>query len=261
MLRTEGLSFSYKTSRGKQRVFKNLNLNFPPGFNIILGPNGAGKTTLLRSIFGLLKYNGHIWHGEDNITYMGVEEKTKIMSYLPQTDTNTSRLSVFEMVLLGLLPDLGRKVKDQDINRVEEILEGLNISQLGHRNFSELSGGQKQMVYIAQTLVRNPKVILLDEPVNSLDLQKQFELCCFLENIIKTKSINVIVVVHDINLASRFADNMIILDSEGDLYSRGSPQEVINEKMLREVYGVIGRIHYDEESIPTVSIRKSVNDR
>lgn len=187
MVRTENLSFSYKTRSKLHPVFSNLNLSFKPGFNIILGPNGAGKSTLLKSIFGLLDYEGDIFYEDESITKMKVKEKTKIMSYLPEIDVNSSMLSVLEMVLLGLLQELGRKVKSEDIDKVLNILESLNIEHLSSRPFSELSGGQKKMVFIAQTLVRDPKIILLDEPINSLDLQKQVELFYLLDKIVKKK--------------------------------------------------------------------------
>lgn len=260
MLRTENLTFSYKSRRGKQAVFQNLDISFIPGFNVILGPNGAGKSTLLKSIFGLLKYDGTVWHREKNITLMSTDERTKLMSYLPQMDVDTSTLSVLEMVLLGRLPELGRRVKVEDLNSVMETLNALNIVHLAPRCFAELSGGQKKMVFIAQTLVRNPKIILLDEPVNSLDLQKQLELCYLLKRTIANKDVSVIVVLHDINLAARFANHLIVLDSNGKLYSNGTPRKVITENMLREVYGVVASVHYDEDGVPTISAIKSVKD-
>lgn len=259
MLNTSNLTFAYKSRRGKEAVFENLDVYFVPGFNVILGPNGAGKSTLLKSIFGLLKYDGNISYGKDCITSMRVEEKTKIMSYLPQTDLHISTLSVLEMVLLGRLPELGKKVKKEDISSVMDILSSLNIEHLASRCFSELSGGQKKMVFIAQALVRKPRIILLDEPVNSLDLQKQMEVCYFLKNNINMRNATVVVVLHDINLAARFAENLIVLNNDGELYSVGSPKKVITETMLREVYGVIGSIHYDDEFTPAVSVIKSIN--
>lgn len=260
MLKIKNLFFSYKSKGNKKPVFQNLNTSFVPGFNVILGPNGAGKSTLLKSIFGLLNYDGDIWYMKENITSMSTEEKTKLMSYLPQMDVETSMLTVLEMVLLGRLPELGRRITDEDLNRVIQTLEALNISHLAPRPFNELSGGQKKIVFIAQTLVREPKVILLDEPVNSLDLQKQLELCCLLRNIINQKNISIIVVLHDINLAARFAHHLVVFDNNGKLYSTGSPQKVITEKMLREVYGVVATVNYDSEGTPSISAIKSVRD-
>ncbi len=259
MIRTEDLTFSYKTKKGMQKVFQELNVSFTQGLNVILGPNGAGKSTLLKSVFGLLKYSGDIRYKEKSITKMTMDERTKLISYLPQTDASNSSLTVLEMVLLGRLPELGRRVKEKDLNIVMETLSVLNIEDLASRYFSELSGGQKKMVFIAQTLVRNPKIILLDEPVNSLDLQKQLELCRFLKDTVENKDISIVVVLHDINLAARFADYIVILDNDGGLYSFGTPKEVINKVMLEDVYGVRASIHYDNKGIAMVSAMESIN--
>ena len=260
MLKLRNLTFSYKSRKGDYVVFQDLDIDFPTGFNVILGPNGSGKSTLLKSIFGLLKCDGRISYYETDITTMPMSERTKLISYLPQMDVDTSTLSVLEMVLLGRLPELGRRVKKEDLNSAMETLQALNIADLAPRCFSELSGGQKKMVFIAQTLVRNPRIILLDEPVNSLDLQKQLELCYFLKQTINNKDVSVIVVLHDINLAARFANHLIVLNSGGELHSTGTSQEVITENMLKEVYGVVASIHYDDRFTPAVSVIKSVND-
>lgn len=258
MLRTENLSFSYKTRRGCFPVFQNLNVSFAPGFNVVLGPNGAGKSTLLKSIFGLLPYEGTIWFRKKNVTAMGIDEKTKLIAYLPQMDTSFSMLTVLEMVLLGRLPELGRKVKDEDLRSVMETLKLLNIEHLAPRRFTELSGGQKKLVLVAQTLVRNPGLILLDEPVNSLDLQKQLELCHLLSDLLQGSS--VIAVLHDINLAVQFAHHIVVLDARGKLYRAGTPRETITEKMLQEVYGVVAFIDYDEGGRPAVRAIRSTRD-
>ncbi len=260
MLRIEDLTFSYKSKRGEIPVFQKLDISFPQGFNAILGPNGAGKSTLLKSMFGLLPHKGLIWYGEENVASMSSEDKIKLMSYLPQMDVDTSTLTVLEMVLLGRLPELGRRVRDEDLNKVMETLKALNIVYLAERYFNELSGGQKKLVFIAQTLVREPRVILLDEPVNSLDLQKQLELCCLLKHIAVSKKLSVIVVLHDINLASRFADYVVVLSDKGKLYSAGTPADVISEGMLREVYGIVASVTCDENGVPSVAAIRSVRD-
>lgn len=253
MLTVTNLSFSYKKGKKAHKVFDRLNITFERGLNIILGPNGAGKSTLLKAIFGLLDYEGNISYEGKSVTSMNTEDKIKLMSYLPQMDVDISTLTVLEMVILGRLPELGHRISDEDLDIVMGTLESLNIASLAARNFSELSGGQKKLVFIAQTLVRNPKVILLDEPVNSLDLQKQLELCQLLQKIADNQNVDIIVVIHDINLAARYAQHIVIIDERGSVYSSGQPREVINSNMLKEVYGVIANLTYDEKGIPIVS--------
>ena len=253
MLKVKNLSFAYKKKGKSHQVFQNLNVEFKEGLNVILGPNGAGKSTLIKSIFGLLKYKGEIFYKDKSLTNMKLEEKIKFMSYLPQMDLDTSTLTVFEMVMLGRLPDLGYKMSDEDIDLVMNILDTLNIKDLAFRNFGELSGGQKKLVFIAQTLVRTPKLILMDEPVNSLDLQKQLELCQLLEKVTREQRVDIILILHDINLACRYADHVVIIDDNGRPFSSGQSQEVITEEMLEKVYGVKAEVSYDKKGVPLVS--------
>lgn len=259
MLEIKDLSFSY--NKHEENIFENLSINFAKGFNVILGPNGAGKSTLLKAIFGLLRYQGYIYYDDINLSKINFNKKVELISYLPQMDLNISPLTVLEMVLLGRLPELNQKISDEDIKAVTEILKALNIENLITRTFSELSGGQKKMVFIAQTLVRNPKLILLDEPTNSLDLQKQLELCQFLKNFIELKKVDIVTVLHDINLAIRYADYIVILSNKRKLYDSGEAKKVITEKMLREVYGVSGNVILDDENKPIISLKKSIRDK
>ena len=258
MLEIKDLSFSY--NKQKENIFENLSIKFSKGFNVILGPNGAGKSTLLKAIFGLLKYKGEIYYDNVNLSKINFNKKTELISYLPQMDLNVSPLTVLEMVLLGRLPELHQKISDEDIKAVTEILKALNIEDLITKKFSELSGGQKKMVFIAQTSVRNPKLVLLDEPTNSLDLQKQLELCQFLQNFIELKKVDIVTVLHDINLAIRYADYIVILTNDGKLYDSGEARKVITEKMLREVYGVSGNVILDDENKPIISVKKSIRN-
>ena len=260
MLTVENLSFSYHSIKGMFPVFKELDITFKSGLNAMLGPNGAGKSTLLKCIFGLLRCSGSVFFDGQDVTRMKTNDKTKLMSYLPQMDIEISSLTVLEMVLLGRLPELGRRVSDKDLKNVMDTLNALNIAQLASRSFDELSGGQKKLVFIAQTLAREPKIILLDEPVNSLDLQKQLELCLLLRHITEEKDIEIIVVLHDINLAARFADHIVVLDEKGNIYNSGTSHEVISEAMLREVYGVEASLSHDENGIPFISPIRSIRD-
>lgn len=257
MLQVKNLTFSYG-KKGAPQLFQNLNIDFKPGFNVILGPNGAGKTTLMKAIFGLLPARGQIIFDQRDITGCSVAERTHLMAYLPQMDVTASALTVMEMVLLGRLPELGRRVTDADLSIVHAALSALGMADLAERPFSMLSGGQQKLVLIAQTLVREPSLILLDEPVNFLDMQKQLELCELLCSIVERKSIDVIAILHDINLAARFSQNIVVLTKAGQVYSQGCPKAVITQTMLREVYGVDGRMALDEDGMPYAVIRRSL---
>ncbi len=256
MLKIKNLKFAYK--KNQVPVFEDLSVSFSSGFNVILGPNGAGKSTLVKAIFGLLNYEGDILYGDDHITSMPINEKIKLMSYLPQMDINLSALTVLEMVLLGRLPDLGRHVSDEDLGIVMDTLESLAIQDLASRSFSELSGGQQKLVFIAQTLVRQPRLIILDEPTNSLDLQKQLELCQLLQQIVAEREVDLIVILHDINLAARYANHIVVIGDDGSFYSSGKPEEVVNSQMLRDVYGVIGDVRVGSDHIPVISPKASI---
>ncbi len=258
MLEVKNLKFSYK--KNTKKIFEDLEIKFMEGFNVILGPNGAGKSTLMKSIFGLLDCEGEIFFGFQNITKMNIDEKLELMSYLPQMDLENSDLTVLEMILLGRLPDLKTKVTDEDLKIVTETMEALNIQDLALKIFTHLSGGQKKLVFIAQTLVRYPKVLLLDEPTNSLDLQKQLELCHLLKKLIKDRELELVVIIHDINLAAKYADYIVVISSKGEVYNTGKPSEVITEKMLREVYGVVASVSFDKDGRPIISAEKSVRD-
>ena len=174
-------------------------------------------------------------------------------------DISSSNLTVLEMALLGRVPDLGYRVKDEDLQIVVKVLRDLGLEALAGRPFTQLSGGQQKMVLIAQTLVRSPSLILLDEPVNSLDMQKQLELCEMLQRITRRDGVDVLAILHDINLAARFADYLVVLDHRGKVYACGAPGEIVTAKMLEDVYGVLGDVYVDERNVPHILPQRSVN--
>ena len=190
---------------------------------------------------------------------LSVEEKTRLISYLPQMDISSSNLTVLEMALLGRIPDLGYRVKDEDLQIVVKVLRELGLEALSSRPFTQLSGGQQKMVLIAQTLVRSPSLILLDEPVNSLDMQKQLELCEMLKEITLRDNVDVLAILHDINLSARFADHLVVLDHEGQVYAHGKPGDIITPEMLQDVYGVLGDVFLDENRIPHIVAQRSIH--
>ena len=259
MLELKNVSVSYRSGGKKYPVIRDMTVKCASGFNAVLGPNGAGKTTLMKAIFGLLPYSGQILLDGRDLKPLSVEEKTKLISYLPQMDISSSNLTVLEMALLGRVPELGRRVRDEDLQIVVDVLRKLSLEHLSQRPFTQLSGGQQKMVLIAQTLVRSPSLILLDEPVNSLDMQKQLELCEILKAISSEEKVDIITILHDINLAARFADHLIVLDHNGSVYAQGAPAEIITKSMLEDVYGVIGDVMPDGEGVPHIMAQKSIN--
>ena len=259
MLELKNVSVSYRSGGKNYPVIRDMTVKCASGFNAVLGPNGAGKTTLMKAIFGLLPYSGQILLDGRDLKPLSVEEKTKLISYLPQMDISSSNLTVLEMALLGRVPELGRRVRDEDLQIVVDVLRKLSLEHLSERPFTQLSGGQQKMVLIAQTLVRSPSLILLDEPVNSLDMQKQLELCEILKAISSEEKVDIITILHDINLAARFADHLIVLDHNGSVCAQGVPAEIITKSMLEDVYGVIGDVMPDGEGVPHIMAQKSIN--
>ena len=235
MLELKNVSVSYRSGGKNYPVIRDMTVKCASGFNAVLGPNGAGKTTLMKAIFGLLPYSGQILLDGRDLKPLSVEEKTKLISYLPQMDISSSNLTVLEMALLGRVPELGRRVRDEDLQIVVDVLRKLSLEHLSERPFTQLSGGQQKMVLIAQTLVRSPSLILLDEPVNSLDMQKQLELCEILKAISSEEKVDIITILHDINLAARFADHLIVLDHNGSVYAQGAPAEIITKRDRKSV--------------------------
>lgn len=256
MIEIDKLSFSYP--KRKEKILDNISVSIPSGFNVILGPNGAGKSTLTKCLFNILSYEGDIVFLGHNIRNMPLENLMDKISYLPQIDGRASNLTVFEIVLLGLLPTLGQRVLLQHKQAVIDSLELLGIAQLASKQIHQLSGGQQKLVYIAQTVVRKPELIVLDEPTNSLDLQKQLELFEILQTLIKEKGLSVIVVIHDLTLVARYADYAVVLTGSGSLYAAGEIASLFTPKMFLDVYGVNVSVVLDEDRRPVLSFHGSV---
>ena len=249
MIEIKNLTFGY----GLTPVLNKINLQAEPAFNAIIGPNAAGKSTLLKCIVGILQPEGEILFNGKELRAFKKEELMEVVGYLPQEAPTRSVLTVFEAILLGRLPTLSWRVTDQDLAVVLNVLESLRIDGLASRPLNELSGGQKQIVSIAQTLVRGPEFILMDEPANNLDLQRQLEIFDLIRFLTAKRKITFMIVLHDLNLAARYADNIIILNGQGGIYGAGKPGAVITAEMLSAVYGVKARVTIDGDGIPMVA--------
>jgi iron complex transport system ATP-binding protein len=161
---------------------------------------------------------------------------------MPQGLNASARLTVYESVLLArkqLTP--GWAVNDDELKLVDEILAALGISELSFRNLGELSGGQQQLVSIAQTLVREPEILLMDEPTSALDMHRQVQVLNFMRTLARQRQVIVFIAIHDLNQALRFADQVLVI-ADGTTQGSGPTNEVITEQMLRSVYKVKTRI-------------------
>ena len=164
----DNLSFCY----GDVKILENLSFTARPGeITTIIGPNGAGKTTLLKCVADLFKHDGEVTFDGDKYNR---QDMFKFLSYMEQNTDLDIDLNVFEIVLLGMIQSLGFYVSEEDVQEVYKVLELLELTKFADRKIGELSGGQRQLVFIAQALVKKPSVVILDEPTSALDLFHQY---------------------------------------------------------------------------------------
>jgi len=214
----------------------------------VIGPNAAGKSSLFRRIAGLLS-------GPGNIALGGLSEKSGGcgLCYMPQETSVNTVLTVYESVLLARKQGAGRKVTDEDLEAVDSIIASLRIETIAFRSLSELSGGQRQLVSLAQTLVREPKILLLDEPTSALDLHRQVEVLALIHDLSRKQGICVMLAIHDLNQVLRVADRVMVIDG-GTMMDCGPVQSVITPDLLRAIYKVDGRIELCSRRCPQVII-------
>lgn len=231
MLKVSNLSFSY----GLQSVLRDIDFSLSPGtLAVVLGTNGSGKSTLLKNINRLLKPdNGTVTVDGIDVAIMSRHEIARQIGYMPQKSTGV-QCSVFEAVLLGRKARLRWDVSRDDLRAVERILGMIGLETLAMRQTTELSGGELQKVVIARALAQEPKVLLLDEPINHLDMYSQLEVMKLLKTITETLSLVSLVVTHDLNSALRFAHQFIFM-RDGRVCAYGG-QEVMTTKLVKEVF-------------------------
>lgn len=222
-----------QVSFGNRTVLKDVSASIHEGELVsVIGQNAAGKTILLKSIAGLIAHEGNI-RLTDNNEPIAISR----ISYLPQLSQSISRLSVFEMVLLGLGNTLGWRVSQETFDKVDRTLHALHINTLAHRPVDSLSGGQKQLVFMAQAFVSEPRVLLLDEPTSALDLRHQLIVMQAAQEYTRRMHAITVVVVHDLLLAARFSSRLLMI-SDGTVKIFDKPQEVLSPENISSVYHV-----------------------
>ncbi len=234
ILKVEDLSFSYNSTP----ILNKVNFNVDKGdFVGIIGPNGSGKSTLLKNIDAILKpKQGCIFIENVNQNDMRRKEVAKCIGYVPQKEDITFPMTVFETVLMGRKPHISWKETNEDKEIVSDILERLDLGDFTLRNVCELSGGEAQKVHIARALAQKPSIILLDEPTANLDLKHQIEVLNYLLEIKKKEQVAIVIAIHDLNLALKYCEKLIILN-KGKIHACGG-KEILSEKNIESVYGV-----------------------
>lgn len=249
-LKINKLSFSY----AGHSVLKDVSMSVDVGEVLsIVGPNGSGKSTLLKCINRILKpaQNTVFIDGKDT-SRINLKELSKLMGYVPQSSASTFPFTVFDIVLMGRKPYVHWSLSDHDSEVVAEVLNFLGIGDLAMRHFNELSGGEQQKVIVARALAQEPKFMLFDEPTSALDIKHQLEILCTLRSLTIDKERCIVVTMHDLNLASRFSDRMLMV-RKGEIFAAGSPEEVLTEENIEAVYGIKSKVSRSFLGIPQVT--------
>ncbi|MBU8905409.1 ABC transporter ATP-binding protein [Desertibacillus haloalkaliphilus] len=243
-LSAEQLYLGYESST----IVENLNLTIPEGeITILIGSNGCGKSTILRSFARLLHpKKGAVYLNGEDIQKQSSKSVAKKLAILPQGPQAPEGLTVKELCYYGRHPHKGifSKSTDDDHEIVEWALHATGLTSLAERSLDALSGGQRQRAWIAMALSQGTDLLLLDEPTTYLDLAHQIEVLELLKRLNHEYGRTIIMVLHDLNQASRYADHLVSI-SDGDVYQQGPPAEVFTEDMLKDVFGLECKIISD----------------
>lgn len=233
MLKVDHLSFRY----GGKSVLSNISFQIhPESINVLLGPNGSGKTTLLRCLdLFLVPQQGSILLNNRPLHTFSPNELARKIAYMPQRCAITG-LTVYDTILLGRKPYLSWSPGPKDHELVEKTLKRLNLTDLALQTLDRLSGGELQKVSLGRIFVQEPELILLDEPMSSLDLKNRLEIMRHLTHFVRHNKAAVLMSIHDLNDAFRIADRLLFLKN-GILFANEEPSTV-SEKILSEVYDI-----------------------
>jgi iron complex transport system ATP-binding protein len=236
LLRATGVSFAY----GERQVLRAVDVTLASAEVVsLIGPNGSGKSTLIKSLLGHLHATGTIeWDGKD-LKHWRRKELARVVAYLPQAPAADAEQRVADVLRTGRAPYWGAFgiESERDVEVVGEVAQLLSLNDLLDRQMQELSGGQRQMVFIGRCLAQEPRALLLDEPNTYLDLKHQVELLRALKNLARERKIAVLMASHDLNLAAAFSDRLVLLE-KGAIAAHGAAREVLRADLLSRVYEV-----------------------
>lgn len=232
---------------GVDKRLRELSLILPKAQLVgLIGPNGAGKSTLLQVLAGILPYQGQVTLGDQPLSGLNPRERARHIGYLPQQQQSAWALRVADIVAMGRMP-----WGDQDEVAIARAIEGTGIQPLLDKRIDRLSGGQQARVWLARVLAGCPQLLLADEPLASLDIAFQRQIMTLLQ-VYAAQGNSVLVALHDLNLAARYCDQLILLH-EGRLISQGAPVEVLTPAHLSQVYQVEARVDFSVQP-PMISL-------
>jgi len=242
-----GLDLGY----GDRQIVSDLNLTVPPGkLTVIVGANACGKSTLLRGMARLLAPSrGAVYLDGKPIHQLPTREVATVLGVLPQSPIAPDAIVVADLVGRGRYPHQGwfRRWTPEDDKAVAEALAATDMAELADRPVDELSGGQRQRVWIAMALAQETDLLLLDEPTTFLDINHQVEVLDLLTDLVRQRGRTVVVVLHDLNLACRYADHIVAMKA-GRIVAEGRPVDVVTEGVVKDVFGMTSRIVVDPVS-------------
>ncbi|QJA08202.1 ABC transporter ATP-binding protein [Romboutsia sp. CE17] len=264
MIKAENLKVGYE----EKIIIEDLSIHIEKGQIVsVLGPNGCGKSTLLKTLSRMIKpKHGDIYLNDKNLSSLKNKYISQKLCLLSQHNNAPNDISVEQLVYFGRMPHKKwyetKNKEDQEI--VDWAIENVGLTKYKNRSISYLSGGERQRAYLAQALCQKSEILFLDEPTTYLDISHQLELMELVRDINKKFGITIVMVLHDLNQASKYSDRLVIMKN-GNIVADGNPQDIINHEMIKNVYRVECDIDNDPISNrprvhPIQTIRCKEND-
>lgn len=230
------LSFAY----GKHQVLHDISLSIPDGTLVnVLGPNGVGKSTLFRCILGLnARYQGSILVNGKDMRSLSIKQRAREISYIPQSHAPVYDYEVLDVVLMSTGTDLGmlRTPGPRHVERAYAALERIGVGHLAHRNYTQISGGEQQLVLVARALAQNARTIIMDEPTSALDYGNTMRVLSCVRQLAR-EGLSIIQSTHQPDHAFLYSDKTLVIN-KGTVLAYGSPKDVITDELVSTIYGI-----------------------